>query len=159
MAARGRKPASLALKIAKGETPARLGLDVPGTNLSTPEPPETVRGNPEVLEEWNRIVGLLAEMKTVSKVDRPGLVLYCGAYERWREARTMLVEEGYMEARGTGALMESPWVKVMEKAESFMRRMLSDFGLLPSSRHKVRESEPVKHDELADFIKRKSRKA
>jgi P27 family predicted phage terminase small subunit len=157
MAQRGRKPASLALKIARGDTPARLGLDVPGVSYSIPEPPEIVRNNPEVFEEWNRIVGLLVEMKTVSKVDRPGLVLYCAAYRRFLEAQKMLEEEGYTETRGTGALMASPWVGIAERSGRFMRNLLGDFGLLPSTRHKVRESEPVKQDELADFISRKTK--
>ena len=77
--------------------------------------------------------------------------MYCQAWGRWLEAEGALRKYGVMVKSPNGLPMQSPYLAVANKAMEQMRSLLSEFGMSPASRTRVRV-EPV--DEEEDVFER-----
>jgi len=161
----GRKQTPTALKILKGNPGHRpINKNEPKFPASTPTPP-AILGR-EGKREWRRIHKLFSAVGLITEADRTALALYCQAFEKWWEAARHLKEEGSIIKAPSGYPIINPWESIEKNAKAEMRSLISEFGMTPASRSKLKPIEEVpkttpsatKKDSFSDFQKRKKKK-
>lgn len=117
----------------------------------------------EAKKEWKRITPELERYGLISKIDRSALTLYCQAWAEYHWAKTTLarkmeearkaeaeaIEKGEKYAGGDGFVMPtasgswtySPYWVAANKASEQVDKYLQSFGLSPSSRGRVHQSD------------------
>lgn len=155
MGARGPKPASNVIKLLQGN-PGRRALDLgDGVNpeVAIPSPPSHLTR--EARKEWKRITVELESLGLISRLDRAALAIYCQAWARLVEAEQALeAKRRAAEAEGlnafdacftqqtpTGFTRESVLIRIIGKLQQDCDRYLASFGLSPSSRSRVKQSD------------------
>lgn len=143
------RPIPTALKILRGNPGKRA--------LNHAEPQPTV-GRPtcptwldiEAKREWRRVVPELEALGILTVVDRAALAAYCQSYARWQQAEAVVTELGFsvpLTRRGEDgeltvyAMQSRPEVGISQKERQIMRLFLTEFGLTPSSRTRVKVAE------------------
>lgn len=114
-------------------------------NDREPEPPAAIPDLPSILTgeallEWHRITKELIELKILTRVDRAALAAYCAAWGRWVEAEEHLKLEPMVFKAPSGYPVLSPWWSVANKAMDQMKAFLTEFGLSPASRTRIKGS-------------------
>ncbi len=117
-------------------------LDLP---TSTPEPPEHL--DDIALDEWNRLVGELAQVGTLHKLDRTLLATYCVLWSHLTQAERGIREHGLVIKGATGAAQASPYYSVAMRAASQLTRIAAELGLSPSSRARLKVQPPADQDD------------
>jgi len=148
MAHRGRPPKPTKLHILHGN-PSKLKLprNEPEPETGAPALPSHLAG--EAILEWHRIVKELLTLGILTKVDRAALAAYCAAWGRWVEAEDHLRMEPMIFKAPSGYPVISPWWSVANKAMEQMRNFLTEFGLSPASRTRIKGSAaPATDDKL-----------
>ena len=130
---RGRKPKPTALQVVdSGTTYARAREGKPPTcpaHLS-----------PSAKAEWKRLARPLFERGIIGDGDRASLAAYCQAYGRWVEAERKLAETPLLIKLPSGYIQQSPWLAIANKQLEIMAKYMSELGLSPVSRTRVRPS-------------------
>lgn len=151
----GRKPLPLAQHKLNGNPSkkpfAELYAPEPELSEEMPLPPTEVLEDKDSLEEWNRIVPDLYQAGLIKEIDRSALTQYCCAYSEWITAlrsirRTRLIK------KKDGTLMLNPAFKIMREAATVMTKLLSEFGMTPSSRARLRVPSKQNSDPLDDEL-------
>jgi P27 family predicted phage terminase small subunit len=145
----GRKPKPRALKVLNGNPGKRpLSADEPEYPLdSNLEPPEELAG--ESLKEWQRAAPLLLNAGVLTQIDRTALKALCICYARWIDAEKHVRKEGCVVSGSTGSLVMNPYVRVASQALEQMRSLMSDFGMTPAARTRIRTEKSTDNaDEL-----------
>lgn len=96
--------------------------------------------------EWNRITPELETAGLLCKVDLAALALYCVAYARWVLAESKIRQLAEKEPEGAGLVQNtkngfeqlSYWFVVSNKAQEQVYKYLSDFGLSPVARARLK---------------------
>lgn len=137
---RPRKPT--ALKLLHGDfqkDPQRRNKREPKAPSGRPACPRYLKG--EERKAWQRITKLLKEMKVLSKADSESLELYSVTYAQWRSARVTCDSEGMtyavVDAQGNTTHKRHPAQQIMKDNAAVMIKLLTEFGLTPSSRTRV----------------------
>jgi len=164
MGQRGPKPMPANVHLLRGNAskkPIGALLDEFCPEVEIPDYPVWIW--PEAKKEWKRIAGELEKYGLVSRLDRAALVLYCNAWAKmvWAErqlARAMKSAEDKRAAAeaageeytgGDGIMVKTAngnftyshhWV-VGNKAAAEVKRYLDLFGLSPSARSRVVQSD------------------
>lgn len=151
---RGRKPKPRRIKQLSGN-PGKRPLEVeprPPVPDRTPYVPRHL--NKEGAREWRRIVNTLIYYGLYTVVDRAALAMYCQAWGRWVEAERMLKDTGgeILTAQGSGNLYQNPWFHVVNKAWDQLSRAITEFGLSPSARTRVRSADTPVQLSLAEML-------
>jgi P27 family predicted phage terminase small subunit len=94
----------------------------------------------EAVLEWHRITKELLALKILTKVDRAALAAYCQAWGRWVDAEDHLRLEPMIFKSPSGYPVLSPWWSVANKSMEQMRNFLTEFGLSPASRTRIKGS-------------------
>lgn len=133
MAVRGRKPKPLALKILEGHRADQTNFNEPRLPAGSIVAPEHLHGH--ALDKWNELAPILSGAGMLTAGDRDALEQLCDDYAIYRAT-------------------------ACNKAKDRIRRLLTEFGLTPSSRSRIRSTlEPAKN-KLSSFIdSRKDKKA
>ena len=152
MATRGRKPKPTKLKELSGN-PGHRPLN---SNEPQPPVPENTPYVPRWLnehgkEEWRRVVKVLLGLGLYTEIDRTALSMYCQAFGRWRVAEEQLEVDGPILQSDNGNYYQNPWLHTANQAWEQMRKMLSEFGLTPSSRSRLEVAER-KGQDLASVL-------
>jgi P27 family predicted phage terminase small subunit len=134
---RPRKPLKLHLLHGTSQK-SRLNFDEPQPEVSIPDPPPELNG--KALDEWNRVAPQLVQLGILTDLDRPGLAAYCASWAQWLEAQEELKKGVIFKAPKTGYPMVSPWVFIASAAAKQMHRFLTEFGLSPASRTRIKGS-------------------
>jgi P27 family predicted phage terminase small subunit len=116
---------------------------VPAAPIAPPTCPEFL--TPDAKTEWKRIVGDLAVMGVLSRIDRAELAVYCQAWGDWKMARqkmTVLKDAGFEEITPSGYKQMSVWMQIANRAEDRMRTAGASFGLNPSARSRLQVQAP-----------------
>ena len=71
--------------------------------------------------------------------------MYCQSWGRWVIAERAIAKEGEILKSDEGGKYQNPWRYEANKAQDQMRKLLSEFGLSPSSRSRL--SAPATPDE------------
>jgi P27 family predicted phage terminase small subunit len=88
-------------------------------------------------QEWDRIIGTLAETGVLMPLDRGLLAIYCGAYAQWLEAMEAIQKYGTMMKSPSGYPIQSPYVAIANKQAEIMMKIASEFGFTPASRGRL----------------------
>ena len=146
----GRKPKPTSLKILQGN-PGRRPLNSAEAKFPTLQSDCPKHLGPIAAEEWARIRDLFREIFT--EADRAALSAYCVCYGRWVEAEDHVRATGMMVKSPSGYPMQNPWLSIANKAFQQMNKMMSEFGMTPSSRSRVKTlPEPRKAKGTAQFF-------
>ena len=146
----GRKPKPTSLKILQGN-PGRRPLNSAEPKFPTLQSDCPKHLGPIAAEEWARIRELFTNIFT--EADRAALSAYCVCYGRWVEAEDHVRATGMMVKSPSGYPMQNPWLSIANKAFQQMNKMMSEFGMTPSSRSRVKTlPEPRKAKGTAQFF-------
>lgn len=135
---KGRKPKPTTLKKLEGTyRPDRASSTEP-----QPPVPERAPYAPRYLsddakKEWRRVVSVLIDLGLYTDLDYAALAMYCQAYGRWVRMERELADEDLVLVGSEGGMYQNPKLHVANKAWEQMRKILSEFGLTPSSRSRM----------------------
>ena len=142
----GPPPMPTALKLLKGN-PGRRPL-----NDREPKPdPKILRCPPELSEyahkEWRRLSSELHKLGLLTAIDRGALAGYCAAYGDFIEAEARIRQEGNLWKSSDGNVRMSSVFRMRNIALDLMHRYLTEFGMTPASRSRVRAGDIAKANE------------
>jgi P27 family predicted phage terminase small subunit len=141
---RGRKPTPTTLKILHGN---------PGKRKLPENEPQPAPGSPDCPEhldsvarlEWERIVPELLRLGLLTHIDRAALAAYCQAYSRWQAAEGIIATEGLTTVNlKTGCIRTHPAVSIAKESMRLVREFMTEFGLSPASRPRVKAIDKAK---------------
>lgn len=143
------------LKIIRGTNQkCRMNPDEAQPDPAIPSPPEHLSQTASV--EWGRISQELYSLGLLSRIDRAALSAYCQVYGRWVEAENKIKEDGLVVTAPSGYAQQSAAVGIANKALELMHKYLTEFGMTPSARAKVRAEKPTeKENPFAMFLNNK----
>lgn len=150
----GRPPKPTALKQLAGNPGHRpLNNTEPQFERTLPKCPTFIKG--EARREWKRVVIELFDAGLLTSIDRAALAAYCQAWARWVEAEKRITENGYTFKTESGYQQQTPWVGIANSALDLMRKFMSEFGMTPSSRSRVKVEKPKEVDPFEEFVKQR----
>ena len=106
-------------------------------------------------KEWRRVVRELSAMKLLTSADADALALYCQTYQRWVDASEKIDEEGMVVKTDTGYPVMSPYITIVNQCIKTMQRLLTEFGMTPASRSRIRVPEKPEDDDFDAFLRRR----
>ena len=158
-----RTPQPTRLKILAGAQPCRI-------NRNEPKPEAGSTPCPDYLDDvardcWHRMTGQLDAMGLLTRADGEALALYCSTYSQWMKARSRLEEEGMLVITKTTVETSkrtttrevskiNPMVSVVAECQRQMVRLLTQFGMTPSSRSSLNVPGKAQEDEVLAFLKK-----
>lgn len=107
------------------------------------------------LEAWGAISAVLEPMGLLTTADPHALALLCDAYAEYIDCRAQVKKLGrtYKVRTKTGEmLMTRPEVGMASDAWRRVLRMMTEFGLTPSSRAKIHAAPQTEADPFEDFM-------
>lgn len=153
---RGRPPKPTQLKILEGNPGKRkLNEHEPKPKIKIPQCPDFL--SDEAKQEWQRITPLLLKLKLITEIDRTALAMYCQTYGRWRQAEEKIKADGLMKNSPNGYPIQNPYIAISNKAIDKMRGLLSEFGMSPATRSRVKAEETT-DDPVEEFLRRGRKK-
>jgi P27 family predicted phage terminase small subunit len=104
---------------------------------------------------FKRLAKMLAQRRTLTAGDQEILRLYATAFDRHARAVEHLAKEGEIvisqRTTKSGELFdfeeENKWLSIAQNSEKYMRGLLSDLGLNPLQRSRVKQTEVKKPDD------------
>jgi len=141
--AKGRPRKPTALKVLEGNPGKRpLPENEPKPPEIAPDCPDHL--NEEAKREWKRIAPELEELGLLTYIDKAALAAYCQAWSRWVNAEELLKKHGVLAKSPNGYFMQSPLLAIANRAMEQMKSYLTEFGMTPASRTKVKTEKPSK---------------
>jgi P27 family predicted phage terminase small subunit len=137
----GRRPKPTAIKVLTGNPGKRPLNEREPQPTGVPTCPQFL--NKIAKQEWRRIAKELKAMGLLTSVDRVALACYCMAWSRVVMAEQKIAETGmaYMTRGANGEprnLVQSPYVGIANRGMEICHKFLTEFGLTPSSRSRVK---------------------
>ena len=86
---------------------------------------------------WNDFVNPLVEGGIATNLDIAALGLLCEAYSDYRAAQQKLDKSGMVIKTKNGNLIQSPYLSIANRNFEKLHKMLTEFGMTPSSRARV----------------------
>lgn len=130
----------------------------PNIQSEVPSPPRILTKNKIARKEWKRIAPELHRLGLLSDIDLKALEVYCIIYSQWVDAIDDLRINGLMlQIRNKDgnllSIKRSPSFDIAAQCADKLRACLSDFGMTPSSRSRVKVA-PKKEegDEFEKFM-------
>ena len=146
----GRKALPDGLKLVKGTLRNhRVNKDAPAPEKGATKAPEFL--SPIAAEEFERKAEGLARLNVYTEWDDSALAAYAEAYARWRDATAKLQKTSLIIKTEKGNIIQNPLVGIANKAAEMMHRYLTEFGLTPSSRTRIKVSAETKQNEWEAF--------
>lgn len=148
----GRPPKPTALKKLGGNPGKRaLSGGEPQPVKKRPSCPKHLTG--EAKKEWNRTSKQLFELGLLTELDRAALAAYCQAWAQWVQAQEEMSKPTFqmIETTESGYPVASPWLNVAAQAMKQMKSFLTEFGMTPSSRSRVKVPEAPTADPYEEF--------
>lgn len=139
---RGKKPTPTNLKILRGNPGKRaLPKNEPTPEVACPPPPDIL--SPVAKKHWKVIARQLFDANIMTNLDIDALTIYCEAYSRWVQAGEAIQKEGVIikQKSHDGSveyLKANPYMQIQQKSFDQMKAILTEFGMSPSSRTRVR---------------------
>ena len=153
----GRKPKpTKTLKLQGNYRPDRHLRIEPEPEFAIPDPPKCLRGL--ALEEWNRVVKLLAEVKMIAELDMTALAAYCMEWAKYVNTNNKLrVMRSVLTESTKGTKMAHPLLRVSDRALANMLRICEQFGMSPAARSRLDiHAAGLNEDPLANLIRRQA---
>ena len=147
----GRKSLPTNLKVIQGtDRKHRINKDEPkpkSDNLVMPKGMSV-----KAVECWGEVSKNLKQAGILTNLDNHALMLYCEAYARWVDANDNLKLEGVVIIAKSGFPVQSPYLAIANKAFDQMTKLLTEFGMTPSSRSKVQVTDIKKKEDPWDDV-------
>ena len=151
----GRKPLPTALKLVRGNPGRRpLNENEPQVEPKIPEPPRELPARAK--REWRRIGKQLLAAGLVTELDRMALAALVQSYARWIETQQLLSKSGLLVRNKDGLPRVNPLLRISREAQAEFTRMLSEFGMTPSSRSRVSVHQTDAADPFEKFLSRRT---
>ena len=131
----------------------KIPKNEPAPDVEIPEPPEHLTGY--ALDEWNRITPILFRLGLISNVDAIALAMYCTAVKTWRKAEEELETQGLTINTSNLNVIQNPLLGIRNTAIEVSRKLLTEFGMTPSSRAGVTPNKKQEPDNPMAKFKRK----
>jgi len=138
---RGRKNTPLNLRIVQGNPGGRpIPDDIPDPPpiVAVPDPPEQL--SEPACAHWPHFAEQLSKMRVLTDADLPALAMLCESYVIYWEAMDGVREFGIIGVTPNNYLQRSEYLNTAFKAMDQCMKILTEFGLTPSSRMRVRTS-------------------
>lgn len=146
----GRPPKPTALKKLAGN-PGKRALNQHEARIA----PAMMRAprhlDTEAKREWRRVVKELYQVGLLTQVDRAALSAYCQAWSRWVKAERDLEGKPLTMETDKGYCYPNPLLGIANSALEQMRKWMTEFGMTPSSRSRVKAEEP-KEKSMAEML-------
>ena len=156
MARRGRKPKAVELKVLSDPRADRVNAREPKHARALPKAPDYFHDDDVALAAWDAIVRQLDALGVISESDSAVIELYCVTYSRYRKALTELTHDNSLTVITDGGNVKAnPVATIAAQASAQLQSLLSELGLTPSSRSRVRSTVEQPRDALAEFLARK----
>ena len=83
---------------------------------------------------------MLQRLGVITEMDNGILTAYCEAYERWHGAYLEFIENGrqYVVYNDKGNVSKNPLITVIENSSRDMVRYLTEMGMTPSARSRIK---------------------
>lgn len=134
---KGRKPTPTALKLLQGNPGRRpINGEEPQFQEGTGEPPEWL--NKEQRNFWAEVYPLLHGARVITSADEQALAHLCIALAEVRAATETLEAQGRYQVNDQGMIKVHPAVHVLNNALSASKSLMSEFGMTPASRTKIK---------------------
>lgn len=151
---KGRKPTPTSLKRLTGNPGHRpLPEHEPQPTYSdkVPRPPRYLKGQARAF--WFKVAPQLHAVGLLSNLDVPAFSGACVQYGRWRDAEDEITKTGAVVRHPRGFPMYSPFLRVSREAFELWTKLMSEFGLTPSSRNRVHvEPQTPARDPFEDYL-------
>lgn len=149
----GRPPKPTALKLLQGTAqPCRTNKNEPQLEPKAPTCPRHIKGK----KRWayRRLIRVIDPMKVMTKADAIALELAAAAYAEMVLASEVVEEQGFTyesEKEDGGILIKTrPEVLIASDAWRRLEKMISHFGISPSSRTRVSVIKQLKEKDPFD---------
>lgn len=158
-----RKPTRLK-ELAGTLRPDRANPDEPTPEILVKAPPCPTHIVGDARKEWRKRSRILVEMGVLSRADLVALEVYCTIYARWLAAQARLDQYGMVighqpKLDSDGNVVQeawfepSPFLRIVDESVKQMRVYLSEFGMTPSSRGRVKAVKPpVSGDGIDEYL-------
>lgn len=154
---KGRKQKPTSLKLVTGnpgkrEIKAKAAAEALAPDLKPTPPPWFPE---EAKEFWTPIFKILRAMQIAKESDKTALGLLCMSLQDMKAAHLQIETEGYVVPTAEG-VKTNPHYQVKSKAMLIAIRLLSEFGMTPTSRARVLGlAAPAEADPLSAFLGRR----
>ncbi len=151
----GRPAKPRALKILEGNPGKRaLPKNEPLPDEATGEIPAWLKGRGR--RAWKWLAPMLTRLKLLTEADEDALALLADAYAEYIECRAVVRKEGRtyeLETKFGSMIRPRPEVGMAADAWRRVHRMLTEFGLTPSSRSRIQIPAEAPEDEFTAFLR------
>lgn len=148
----GRRPTPTALKLVRGNPGKRpINHAEPRPSLEVVMPDWL---SPDAAKHWPAVAKQLYDAGLLTAIDVTALGLYCEAFARWKDANARIVKYGTVVKSPNGYPIQSPYLAIANKAHEQMAKLLTEFGMTPSSRSRCAATPPHDPGPYARFIKK-----
>jgi P27 family predicted phage terminase small subunit len=154
---KGRRPKPSHLKLVTGN-PGRRALNAKEPKVARSRPSAPSHLSDKARETWGYVTGLLDRMGVLSEVDAVALEMLCESYADYLAAKAELKAFGsdyYTTLTALGDKMHRAHPAVAQKndADRRIRAWLSEFGMTPSARSRVKaDGEGTEDDAAATYF-------
>ena len=133
---RGRKPTPDAIKALKGNPgKRRMASPVQAVGCERPTCPRHL--DKTARAEWRRMAKSLSSLGLLAATDRAALAAYCLAYSRWVAAEKEIANGRLVLTTSNGNSVQNPFLAIANKSMEQMVKLLSEFGMTPTSRSRI----------------------
>lgn len=135
----GRKPLSIEDKESRGN-PGKANLhkdEQPKLEVLFELPPAPIYLGTYGMKEWDRTGPLLVKAKMLTESDLPAFQAYCMNIDLLIESRLDIQSNG-MQVMGHRGWVRNPAIAAFGQASTAIRGFVSEFGLSPSARSRIR---------------------
>ena len=135
----GRKPLPTAVKVALGNPGHRPLNDAePRAPASKLTVPKHLKTDKVAAAEYRRLGKQLLAAGVMTVLDETALTIYATEYSRWVRAESLLAEQGDTLVTDKGYRYVNPSFAVARQAKDTMMRILTEFGMTPSARSRIK---------------------
>jgi P27 family predicted phage terminase small subunit len=135
----GRKPLPRKFHILNGtDRPCRRNENepVPDEFPDIPKPPAHLSKTAK--KEWKRMSKVLHASGLLTQLDYSQFAIYCQAWGRWVDAEKKITETSMVVKTANGNPINNPYMNIANTAMRDCHKFLSEFGMTPSSRTKIK---------------------
>ena len=152
---KGRKPIPTQLHKLHGNPGKRsLNKNEPKPKGRKPTCPNHLQGAARY--EWDRVCDKLRALGLLTGIDRAALSMYCIAYGTVADAQKKIDQLGTVYKTKSGAIIQSPYIGIRNRAMELAYRFMVEFGMTPSSRSRMDVGKEITEEEKAmdEWLKR-----
>lgn len=148
---RGRKPVPTALKLIRGNPGHRpLNEQEPVRVPRLPSPPKELTARAKTI--WRRDGRKLMQTGVITDLDEAAFAAYCSSYARFLDASDLLGKSSLLIRSQQHGLVVNPLLRIVRESQEAFLKALTEFGMTPSSRARLKVSTADKRDEFSDFL-------